>query len=116
MKCPACNMSIEDSFNVCPICGTTITQSDKDNYHENLKQIEESYKKSLEEYNQRLKGEYKQEKSQVKQVFVPKCPTCGSTNIERIGMLDRAVSIGILGIFSNKINKSYKCRNCKATW
>lgn len=47
---------------------------------------------------------------------VPKCPTCGSTNIRRISTLDRAVSIGILGIFSGKIGKNYECLNCKAKW
>ena len=47
---------------------------------------------------------------------VPKCPTCGSTNIRRISTLDRAVSVGILGIFSGKIGKNYECLNCKAKW
>ncbi len=47
---------------------------------------------------------------------VPKCPTCGSTNIRRISTLNRAVSVGILGIFSGKIGKNYECLNCKAKW
>lgn len=47
---------------------------------------------------------------------VPKCPTCGSTNIEKIGGLERAGSVYMFGIFSKKINKSFKCCNCKFTW
>lgn len=47
---------------------------------------------------------------------VPKCPTCGSTNIKRISTLDRAASIGVFGIFSGKIGKNYECLNCKAKW
>lgn len=46
----------------------------------------------------------------------PKCPTCGSTNIKHISTLNRAVSIGMLGIFSGKIGKNYECLNCKAKW
>lgn len=46
----------------------------------------------------------------------PKCPTCGSQNIKPISSLERGTSIIGLGIFSNKINKSYKCLNCKYTW
>lgn len=46
----------------------------------------------------------------------PKCPTCGSTNIKLITATERATSILGLGIFSKKINKSYKCLNCKYTW
>ncbi|MCM1062470.1 MAG: hypothetical protein NC452_19630 [Eubacterium sp.] len=47
---------------------------------------------------------------------VPKCPTCGSTNIKRISTSNRAVSIGLFGLLSGKIGKNYECRNCKAKW
>lgn len=47
---------------------------------------------------------------------VPKCPTCGSTNIKRISTANRAVSIGLFGLLSGKIGKNYECRNCKAKW
>lgn len=44
------------------------------------------------------------------------CPTCGSTNIKKLDVVDRAVSVGLFGIFSNKINKSFKCKDCGCTW
>lgn len=47
---------------------------------------------------------------------VPKCPTCGSTNVQKIGTVERATSIIGLGLLSKKINKTYKCLNCKCTW
>lgn len=47
---------------------------------------------------------------------VPKCPTCSSTNVQKIGSGERAVSVAMLGIFSKKINKSFKCKNCGYTW
>lgn len=46
----------------------------------------------------------------------PKCPTCGSTNILKISGTERAVSVIGLGILSNKINKSFKCKSCGYTW
>lgn len=46
----------------------------------------------------------------------PKCPTCGSTNIEKIGGIERGASVAMWGIFSKKINKSFKCKNCGYTW
>lgn len=49
-------------------------------------------------------------------VGVPKCPTCGSTNIRKISTGERMVSVGILGLFSKKINKSFKCNKCGYTW
>ena len=47
---------------------------------------------------------------------VPKCPTCGSTNIRKMGGVERGASIAAFGIFSKKINKTFKCGNCGYTW
>lgn len=47
---------------------------------------------------------------------VPKCPTCGSLNVRRIPCGERVASVGFFGIFSKKINKTFKCGNCGYTW
>lgn len=47
---------------------------------------------------------------------VHKCPTCGSTNIRKMGGVERSASIWAFGIFSKKINKTFKCGNCGYTW
>jgi transposase-like protein len=47
---------------------------------------------------------------------VPKCPTCGSTNISKIGTLNRMASVGFFGLASSKIGKTQKCNNCGYTW
>lgn len=44
------------------------------------------------------------------------CPTCNSTNVKSISGLNRGASVALLGIFSKKINKSFKCKNCGYTW
>lgn len=49
-------------------------------------------------------------------VSIPKCPTCQSTKIHKISSLERGASIAMLGLFSKKINKSFKCDNCGYTW
>lgn len=45
-----------------------------------------------------------------------KCPYCKSTNVTRISGIERVTSIAMLGIFSKKINKNFKCNSCKATF
>ena len=50
------------------------------------------------------------------QANIPTCPTCGSTNVRPISTLNRAVSIGVFGLFSSKIGKNYECLNCKMKW
>ena len=47
---------------------------------------------------------------------VPKCPTCQSTNISKIGTLNRMASVGLFGLASSKIGKTHKCNNCGTTW
>lgn len=48
--------------------------------------------------------------------YVPKCPTCQSTNIRKMGGVERGASIFAFGIFSKKINKTFKCNSCGYTW
>lgn len=46
----------------------------------------------------------------------PKCPSCGSSNISKIGVMGRAVSFSLVGFASSKIGKTHKCNNCGTTW
>lgn len=50
------------------------------------------------------------------QANVPKCPTCNSTNVQKISTGERVTSVAMLGLFSKKINKTFKCKNCGYTW
>ena len=47
---------------------------------------------------------------------VPKCPSCGSSNISKIGTVNRMISTGLFGLASSKIGKTHKCNNCGTTW
>lgn len=49
---------------------------------------------------------------------LPKCPMCGSTNIQKISDFSRASSILGFGILSKKIGKQWQCNNpkCKHLW
>ena len=47
---------------------------------------------------------------------VPKCPTCQSTNIERIGAVTRGVAAGLFGLFSSTARSQFVCENCGYKW
>lgn len=47
---------------------------------------------------------------------IPKCPTCGSIKITKIGTVERAGSVAMFGLASKKIGKTFKCSNCGYTW
>ena len=82
-----------------------------------IQAMDELKQKDIIEFNLKM-SQFKSQVSQTQQQEdnTPKCPTCGSTNIEKIGGLERAGSVYMFGIFSKKINKSFKCCNCKFTW
>ena len=72
------------------------------------------YQLKMSQFKANLKQQEKSKK--VEEDNRPKCPNCHSTNIKAITGTERAMSIMGLGIFSKKINKSFKCLNCKYTW
>lgn len=47
---------------------------------------------------------------------IPKCPTCGSTNIKKISGTKRWLSAGLFGLASSNIGKSMYCQNCGYKW
>lgn len=44
------------------------------------------------------------------------CPTCGSTNTEKISALSKGVSVGLFGIFSQKVKHQFRCKTCGYEW
>lgn len=121
--CPKCGHSFPEDWDECNECEVELIYEANDR-ELNLSQEEREYydKKSRGYLNQEFvkRGEsltfeaypYKQNKEQ----HIPKCPICSSPNIEKIGALERGASIAMLGIFSKKINKSFKCKNCGYTF
>lgn len=45
---------------------------------------------------------------------LPKCQYCKSTNIKKIGVVSRSVSIGMFGLASGKVGKQWHCNNCNS--
>lgn len=54
--------------------------------------------------------------NQVNTQNIPKCPTCGSNNINKISGLSKAGSVALWGIFSRKVHKQWHCNNCGSEW
>lgn len=42
------------------------------------------------------------------------CPYCNSSNVTKIGTVNRMVSTGMLGLASKKIGKQWHCNSCKS--
>ncbi len=93
---------------------------------EELNDLRENYKQDKiqeisqkNEYEQKMKLNIALEHGKMileEQSHQPECPTCHSKNIQRISGVERGASVVMLGLFSKKINKSFKCKNCGYTW
>lgn len=46
----------------------------------------------------------------------PKCPTCGSTDLRKVSVGAKAVSVGLFGIFGQKVKKTWHCNSCGYEW
>lgn len=46
----------------------------------------------------------------------PKCPTCGSMNVEKISLSKKVVGGAMFGLFSSSVRKTMHCKNCGYKW
>lgn len=47
---------------------------------------------------------------------IPRCPTCGSTNVEKISTAQKAFGFALVGLFSSNLGKTMHCKNCGYKW
>ena len=72
------------------------------------------------DYKQQPQKDYSylkvQQKNDIKNL--PKCPTCGSTNIRRIGATERGANALMFGLLGNKRKCQFECQNpnCRYRW
>lgn len=85
---------------------------------------EKQYEKEMSKYNLAKSDFEKYQKEIVREqdrearieASKMKCPQCGSTNIKRISITSRTISVATAGLASGKIGKQYKCNRCKYMW
>ena len=67
------------------------------------KRIRKSEESRINEYQQKYLAEHNIH-----------CPYCNSTNVTKIGTVNRAVSVGMFGLASKKIGKQWHCNSCNS--
>ena len=136
-ECNVCHMIFleEDiikhtgTTNICPVCHTKDSFVEK--YLMDIKRISNDpdfiqamiklhdedpieYQLKMSQFKANLKQQESSEK--VEEDNKPKCPTCGSTNIEKISLGKKAVGGALFGILSSNVRKSMHCKNCGYKW
>lgn len=100
-----------------PMPAEDISKMDADTVRKNQDEAAAYDAKVKAEIQEKLDEERrKAEEEAAKPVYTPKCPTCGSPDIERISGVSKVASAAMLGLFSNKIRKTFHCNNCGYEW
>lgn len=128
-KCPFCNAEFyyEEEIEELIGCQTILDRKVYAKYIYGNPEKEQLYqartKKELEEiYKQSEEQELKEKELKETQLYeesnIPKCPTCGSTNIRHISATERGVNAFMFGIFGTKRKHQFECQNpnCKYRW
>lgn len=55
-------------------------------------------------------------KKLIEKAFIPRCPTCQSTNLAKISNAKRITHGVTFGIFSKTAFSQYECKNCGYKW
>lgn len=55
-------------------------------------------------------------KGEIAQASLPKCPTCHSTNIEKISTGKKVKGSLLFGVLSSDVRNTMHCKNCGAKW
>lgn len=66
----------------------------------------------MNQFKANLKQQKNNEQAAQQDTNTPHCPTCGSTNVEKISVGKKVVGGAMFGLFSSNVRKTMVCRNC----
>ena len=119
-KCPFCGGAIIDTN--LPDSDFTVIREVSNYNRQFLEAMIELYNQNIVEYELKMsqfRTQYEQQES-IKQIQkeknIPKCPTCGSTNIEKISACKKIGGGMLFGLFSSDVRNTMHCKDCGAKW
>lgn len=110
---------------ICPVCNKKIIMAHISDYElKDLMDISQdsNFIKSMDDLKRdniiEFESRMSQFRSQAAQqdTNTPHCPTCGSTNVEKISVGKKVVGGAIFGLFSSNVRKTMCCKNCGYKW
>lgn len=128
--CPRCDKYVERFAWFCLFCGGMVPKvsvwekwddakrqeffKDSPHYDPPRPTNDKAELEKAEAFDKQIKEELAQEAELAK--YVPKCPTCGSPDLEKIGTASKVLDVAFWGFASGKVKKTFHCRNCGYEW
>lgn len=129
IKCIECNKEISDKSKECPYCGCPTSESLKvkdsifSNYDYKCKNCSGTKYTKIENQGGVFlvcnKCGFVDEvipRQQIQQQNIPKCPTCGSSNIKKISTTSKIMGAIGFGLLSKTAKSQFECKNCGYKW
>ena len=126
--CPLCLTVYEDDdIEYCPKCKQVYDNmpnniqkmmglKDYNEYNNNMQKLEDPSSIERKRLEKMMSQIQTQNNADIHSSNIPKCPTCGSTNIEKISSLNKAAGAVMFGLFSKTAKSQFKCNNCGYKW
>lgn len=96
----------QDEFNICPQCKTEYSYKIAHCTHCGY---------STDKYKKKMKNLQNKE-TVIENKYVPRCPTCGSSDIKKISTSRKIVGAIGFGLLSRTAKSQFECLNCKYKW
>lgn len=103
-KCILCGREYVKPQAICPKCNMP------------LMKLSDYERLDMESNRAKLQKEVEQQEKVQREQNIPKCPTCGSTNICKISTGKKALGFATVGIFSSNFGKTMECKQCGYKW
>lgn len=138
IKCPECGHDVSTLAHSCPNCGYPISEDQKQTIVCNgkrvdvdevikiikekgeifaLRHIRETTGASIDDADIAVEKIVKSSGAKYcPSSQLPRCPTCGSTDITRQGIVGRAVTSALIGGFAPESRAQFRCNKCGYMW
>lgn len=136
IKCIECGNNVSEYAESCPKCGCPMSVIKNKTIKENFEKenqisneqcplcsakkphiITDNIKEVCSVCGYVFNEDYvKKHKDLLPEKVLPTCPTCGSTNIEKISAAKKVGGSLLFGIFSSDIRNSMHCKDCGYKW
>lgn len=82
-----------------------------------ISELDPNFVKEMQDKANVFDAQYRAELEEKEhQKYTPRCPTCSSPDIEKIGTASKVLDVAFWGFASGKVKKTFHCNNCGYEW